>query len=114
MFWYSKNLQLWKKQKAEIAKFNSKTKEEILERDWRACALCWSSNILQIHHIHFWNLKKRIKRNCVQEWICICQNCHHQIHNPITKEHIGLRIKAIEYVNNLYWIKETILTTLNK
>ena len=110
MIGISKQQQLWKKPKRITAKFSKKVKEEILARDWR-CVLCPSDKALSCHHIFYgiwaehWTDRNNVNKGCLT-----CGECHHSIHHWSNSQ--KLRMKAIKYVYDYYWNKETILWDL--
>ena len=59
------------------AKFTNKVKEEIYERDWWCCILCWSNQWLTAHHAFFSDQAIRDNtRNNAEMWVTICPTCH--------------------------------------
>lgn len=83
------------------AKFSNKTKEEIFERDWWECVLCWINTWLQFHHVLFSNQANYWKdRNNVTQWITCCFWCHILCH--WCKQWEWYRQWAIDYINNYY------------
>ncbi len=62
------------------AKFTTKTKKEILERD-RYCIFCWWP-IQDFHHIYYSLDSEYTKdRNNTNRWIGCCRDCHSDIHS---------------------------------
>lgn len=61
------------------AKFTTKTKQEIFERD-KVCILCWNP-IQDFHHCYYGTESNYSKdRNKANQWIWCCRNCHNDCH----------------------------------
>lgn len=82
------------------AKFNSKTKEEIYERDNKSCVICWSNTNLQFHHVYYSIQANYWKdRNNTSQWVTICFDCHLLAHG--CKSWNWVREQCINYIKNL-------------
>jgi len=92
-----KKIDNWK-----VARFSNKTKQLILERDEYKCIICWSTDMLNIHHVYFWQESNRTStRNNIDQWVTICQSkCHIDCHWCRRLEWI--RQRCIDYINNYY------------
>jgi len=83
------------------AKFNNKIKEQIYERDWKCCIICWVNYWLQFHHVFFWLEANRWKdRNNIDQWVTLCSECHTGCHS--CKSWTWVRKKSVNYINNIY------------
>ena len=82
------------------AKFSNKIKEQIYERDWKCCIICWCNQNLQLHHVYYGNQSNRWKnRNDVDQGVTICAHHHLEAHSCASWEWV--RQKCIDYLNNL-------------
>ena len=82
------------------AKYNTKQKEAMYERDNKCCVLCWSTQAIQFHHCFFWTESMYSKdRNDPKYWVTVCALCHLDIHSCSKWE--GKRQEAIDYITNL-------------
>ena len=91
-----------KTRKSPPAKFSTKTKEEILERDgW--CVIWWDcAEWLVAHHAYFSNGANRTStRNYLNQWVCLCWKHHFQLHNPTEDKHKTYKWKTIMYLKSL-------------
>ena len=89
------------------ASFPKEIKKEIMLRDKFICVLCDSTNILNVHHIYYWdeaelNISQE-ERNWITKWILVCNKCHTDIHS--NKKWEWKRQQCIDYVNSLYNIE---------
>jgi len=83
-----------------VAKFENKTKEQIYNRDWKICVICWTNSQLQFHHVFFWTESNyESNRNQADQWVTICCDCHLLAHS--CKQWEWVRQEAIDYLNNL-------------
>lgn len=63
------------------AKFSTKTKQAIYERDNGCCILCWINYPLVAHHAFYWDYANRWpNRNDIDQWVTICHQEHSEIH----------------------------------
>ena len=86
----------------KVAWFTKEIKSQILKRDWNKCILCWSTFMLNSHHIYYWT-QSEIKpwRNDVCKWVTVCQECHgNKIH--ICRMWQWERQECINYITNYY------------
>ena len=80
------------------AKFDKKTKEKILERDWNRCIICWDIPH-SIHHVFFWIQSNFwLNRNEKNQWVTLCYKCHCDCHSSAIWE--WKRQDCINYVKN--------------
>ena len=80
------------------AKFTTKTKKEIFDRDWGCCIICWTNQwILDFHHVYYWSESNYWPdRNKTNQWVTICrENCHPEAH--AFKRGGGIRQDCINY-----------------
>lgn len=87
------------KPKNTSAKFTTKTKEKIYERD-KSCIWCaWF--ITQYHHIYYGLQAEHWKdRNRVDKGVGLCKECHFNIHHGENSQE--LREYCIDYINRIY------------
>jgi hypothetical protein len=87
-----------------VAKYNTKQKEIMWERDNWCCILCWANSSLQFHHCFFGQESMRTPdRNDPKYGVTICALCHWQCHASPRWE--WKRQEAINYLNNIYGAK---------
>ncbi len=81
------------------AKFSTKTKEAIYNRD-QVCILCWDQ-WHSCHHILFGLSAERTKeRNNVDRWVLLCFDCHLSVHSCKSWEWV--RQECINYLKGLW------------
>jgi len=92
-----------KTNKNNIAKFTSKTKEEIKERD-KVCILTWKP-ITDYHHFLFWPHQANYwpDRNNANQGVWLNSEPHRIIHHPSPKEKELAKIYRIKCIE--YWLK---------
>ena len=82
------------------AKFDKKTKEKILERDWNKCIICWYTPH-SIHHVYFgteseyWEDRNNEDKGCT-----LCFWDHNLAHS--CKRWHWVRQECINYVKKYY------------
>lgn len=79
------------------AKYNTKQKEAIGERDNWLCIICWRNSPIHFHHVYFGDQAMRTpERNSPKYWVCICDTHHREAHACS----IGtwVRQKCVEYI----------------
>jgi len=83
------------------AKFTTKTKWEMLKRDW-ACIICRSRNNIEYHHCYYWGQAEYWEdRNDLNKWVCLCHKCHHEIHHWNGMIWQALRERCKDYLKKL-------------
>lgn len=94
--------QVSKKNKNTPANFSSQVKWNMIARDWW-CIICRKRNNLQCHHAYFWassNLTET--RNDLDQWVCLCPDCHFETHNWTAWRWKDFRQLCIDHLNKLY------------
>ena len=82
------------------AKYNTKQKEIIWNRDNWCCIICWINSPIHFHHVYFSQEAMYTKdRNDPKYWVCICDYHHRMAHSCAKWEWI--RQEAIKYITNL-------------
>jgi len=88
-----------KTNKNTTAKFNTKTKWEIKERD-EYCIICWQE-WTDFHHIYFSQEAEYWKdRNNSDKWVLLCRLCHWKAH--WCKRWEWVRQECILYIKEYY------------
>ena len=85
------------------AKFTTSIKQQILDRDKTCinCSLEWT----QYHHAYFGaNANRKSNRNDLNQWVLLCEECHHEIHHWTTWEWKVIRARCIVYLKELYGV----------
>jgi len=82
------------------AKFTPKIKEQIANRDYNKCILCYDPPH-SVHHVYYWLEANRwANRNDIDQWVTLCFRCHNLAH--ACKSWIGVRQECIDYLKNIY------------
>lgn len=96
-----KKIELWKVESWKIAKVIKEMRDTILKRDNYKCCLCWSINMLDIHHALFGTETiYDTTRNTPVNLITVCRDCHESIHECRKWE--WKRQEAINILNEYY------------
>ena len=78
------------------AKYNTKQKQAIWDRDGWACVICWVNSPLEFHHCFFSTESMYTKdRNSLDYGVCVCAY-HHRIAHSCSKWE-WVRQQCIEY-----------------
>ena len=85
------------------AKFSTKTKKQIFERDSWRCIICsWEPH--SVHHVYYGSESNYWSdRNDVNQGVTLCWNCHNKAHACSKWE--GIREECINYLKTITWKK---------
>jgi len=84
-----------------VAYFSQEVKDKIAKRDDYECVWCWSSYMIDFHHVLFWSETKRdTDRNTEKNGVAVCRSCHTKIHWCRRWEWI--RQQCIDYLSEKY------------